>query len=203
MAAIRTVTYTSELFTPDGNNVDWTGNHTFPKFNPALGKLLSVYFTVTLNATLYGAAENRASGTVAEATIVVDTDMYVEMINGQKLPLYVLLNVSATNISGFDQPPGSIPDYEGTSAFNGTDANDTWGYIYYSDPANVTYYSGIGTFPLLTSTHASSRVDGGGSWASLIDTLAWSYATITYTYDDSRCLFGYKLDGCTGLPLSG
>ena len=199
MAAIKTVTYNSELFTPDGDYVDWTGDHIFPKFDPAMGRLISVYFTATLNATLYGAAENKASGKVDKASIVVDTDMFVEMINGQKLPLYVRLNNSTTNISGFD----GTWDFLGPSAFNGTDANDTWGYVYYDDPANVTYYSGIGTFPLLTYTHASSRVDGGGSWYSIIDTKAWSYATITYTYDDSRCLSGYKIDGCTGLPLSG
>ena len=36
----------------------------------------------------------------------------------------------------------------------------------------------------------------------MIDTLAWSNASISYTYDDARCLSGFKKDGCTGLPLS-
>jgi len=189
MAAIRTVTYTSDLYAPDGENVDWTDNHVFPKFDPDMGRLISVYFEATLNATVYGQATNFAPGTVPLATIVVDTDMYVEMINGKKLPLDVRLNISKENVPG------------NGGSFNGTDANDTWGYVYYDDPANVTYYSGIGTFPLLTKTHASSRVEGGGSWSSYIITKAWSYASITYTYDDSRCLSGYKIDGCTGAGL--
>ena len=64
-------------------------------------------------------------------------------------------------------------------------------------------YIGTNTFKLRTVTTAASTVVGGGNFASLIVTRAWSNATITYTYDDARCLSGYKIDGCTGLPLSG
>jgi len=205
LAAIRTVTYYSSLFadsTPPGEFVDWTDNFTFPYFDPAMGELISVYFTATLNATLEGAAENRALTPVQNAYFAVDAYMDAVMINGQHIPLQVYLRVPKTggiNVTAFD----GVWDFLGTSSFNGSDANDTWGYVYYDDSANTTDYVGTGTFPLLAYTRASSRVVGGGSWYSLITTLAWSNASITYTYDDARCLSGFKKDGCTGLPLSG
>jgi hypothetical protein len=205
LAAIRTVTYYSSLFadsTPPGEFVDWTDNFTFPYFDPAMGELISVYFTATLNATLNGAAENRALTSVQNAYFDVDAYMDAVMINGQHIPLQVYLRVpeaGGVNVTAYD----GVLDFLGTSSFNGSDANDTWGYVYYDDSANTTDYLGAGTFPLLAYTRASSRVVGGGSWYSLIDTLAWSNASITYTYDDARCISGYKKDGCTGLPLSG
>ena len=205
MAAIRTVTYADSLFTPDGEYVDWNSNHIFPYFDPAMGRLISVYFSATLNATLYGEAENKAASPVQNAWMNVDTNMYVEMLNGQHLPLEVLLRVPKTgtvSVGAFD----GTWDFLGPSAFNGTDANDTWDDIFYINPADVNDYVGTtpgDTFNLPAVTSAISQVRGGGSWWSIITTLAWSNATITYTYDDSRCLSGYKLDGCTGLPLSG
>ena len=205
MAAIRTVTYADSLFTPDGEYVDWNSNHIFPYFDPAMGRLISVYFSATLNATLYGEAENKAASPVQNAWMNVDTNMYVEMLNGQHLPLEVLLRVPKTgtvSVGAFD----GTWDFLGPSAFNGTDANDTWDDIFYINPADVNDSVGTtpgDTFNLPAVTSAISQVRGGGSWWSIITTLAWSNATITYTYDDSRCLSGYKLDGCTGLPLSG
>ena len=204
MAAIKTVTYNSELFTSIGGElVDWSDNHTFPYFDPDMGRLISVYFTATLNGTLYGEAENKATRPVEAAWMGVDTDMYVVMLNGQHLPLYVLLRVpsngSSVNVGPYDQ----IHDFLGSDSFNGTDANDTWDDIFYINAADVSDYVGTGTFNLSTVTSALSIVHGGGSWWSNITTKAWSNATITYTYDDSRCLSGYKVDGCTGLPLSG
>jgi len=137
MAAIRTVTYTHELFTPDGYFVDWNSNHIFPYFDPAMGRLISVYFSATLNATLYGEAENRALAPVPNAWMTVDTDMYVEMLNGQHLPLEVMLRVPKTgtvSVGAFD----GTWDFEGSSAFNGTDANDTWDDVYYVNAADNT-----------------------------------------------------------------
>jgi len=177
-------------------------NFTFPYFDPAMGKLISVYFAATLNATLDGAAENGAPKPVQNAYFAVDAYMDAVMINGQHIPLQVYLRVPETggiNVTAYD----GVWDFLGTSSFNGSDANDTWGYVYYDDSANTTDYVGTGTFPLLAYTRASSRVIGGGSWYSLITTLAWSNASIIYTYDDARCLSGFKKDGCTGLPLSG
>ena len=205
LAAIKTVTYSSSLYanlTPPGELVDWNDNFTFPYFDPAMGKLISVYFSATLNATLNGAAENGAPKPVQNAYIAIDAYLDAVMIDGQHLPLKVFLRVPETggiNVTAFD----GFSDFIGTSAFNGTDANDTWGYVYYNDSANTTGYIGTGTFQLFAYTRARSEVIGGGTWYSLINTRAWSNASLTYTYDDSRCLSGYKIDGCTGLPLSG
>ena len=99
LAAIRTVTYTSELYTPQGKLVDWTDNHTLPYFNPALGRLISIDFKATLNATLVGSATNLANESVDKAYMAVDTNMSVAMINGQLLPLKVRLRIPKTWLS--------------------------------------------------------------------------------------------------------
>jgi hypothetical protein len=198
-AAIRTVTYTSQLYTgstPQGKLVDWTDNHTLPYFNPALGRLISVDFRATLNATLNGYAQNQAGEPVPKAYMAVDTNMSVAIINGKLLPLKVRLRIP-------NDPSAYIYVGPYPGNFSGSDANETWGPVFYNDAANLTNYTGTGTFKLKTVTKGQSDVAGGGSWTTSILTRAWSYASITYTYDDARCLSGYKLDGCTGLPLSG
>jgi hypothetical protein len=109
LAAIRTVTYSSELFTgssPQGKFVDWTDNHKLPYFDPAKGRLISVDFKATLNASLVGKAENLADEPVPNAYMAVDTNMSVLMINGKQLPLKVLLRIPKTgftSVSGWDQ----------------------------------------------------------------------------------------------------
>jgi hypothetical protein len=210
LAAIRTVTYYSELFTnqtepltgQQGKFVDWTDNHTLPYFNPAMGWLLSVDFRATLNGSLNARAENLAATPVTTAYTAVNALMNVTMINGKLLPLDVLLRIPESgyiSVSAYD----GTNDLMGPDSYNGTDADNTTGSVHYSDNANVSQYIGVGTFLLLAKTHGVSDVSGGGTWDSRIRTTAWSYAAITYTYNDEICLSGYKKDGCTGLPLSG
>lgn len=201
LAAIKTVTYSSQL--PE-NLVNWNGNHNLPKFDPAMGNLISIDFTATLNASLDGKAENTNPNSGVQDCYMQDlTDMYVTMLDSSLLPLNVTLRYPSdgTNVSvtAFD---GTL-DFLGTSAFSGNDSGSTQDSIFYSLPAQMTPYIGTGTFNLLTVTTASSTVIGGGNFASFISTKAWSNATITYTYNDELCLSGYKKDGCTGLPLSG
>jgi|WetSurMetagenome_2_1015567.scaffolds.fasta_scaffold32315_3 hypothetical protein len=84
------------------------------------------------------------------------------------------------------------------------DSGSAQGGIFYTNPADLAPYIGTGTFNLPGSTLADISVRYfGGSVLAFLNTYGWSNATITYTYDDARCLSGYKLDGCTGLPLSG
>ncbi len=195
--AVQTVTYTSEL--PPETVGTWTKYHTLPYFDQNLGNLIAVDFTASLNATVDGAAENKAPSPVNGAYIAADADMYVDMINGDRLSLVVNLETAPTDLTAYD---GSV-DYQGTSAFSASDADDTQGAISYTDPITVADYIGIGTFDLEAVATAASYVVGGGNFASMITTYAWSNASITYTYDDLHCLSGYKIDNCTGQPLSG
>ena len=84
------------------------------------------------------------------------------------------------------------------------DSGSDQGGIFYTNAADLAPYIGTGTFNLPGSTIADISVRYfGGSVLAFLNTYGWSNATITYTYDDARCLSGYKIDGCTGLPLSG
>ncbi len=195
--AVKTVTYTSDL---PSKVTDWERNHTLPYFDPDLGNLISVDFKASLNATTDGKAENLGPSEVVGSYIDVDADMYVDMINGDRLPLHLKLATAPTTVSPFD---GNF-DYGGTSGFSASDADSIWGNIYYDDPAETAKYVGKGTFNLKASATGKSEVRGSGVWASLIMTYCWSNATITYTYDEcDPCISGYKIDGSTGAGLPG
>lgn len=145
-----------------------------------------------------GKGENLGSSPIEGAYIAADADMQVEMINGEHLSLLVNLETGKVYLPAFD----GTPDLEGPSAFNDSDAKDTWGRIYYDD-ARKDAYIGKGTFNLTANTSAESRTGGSGNFMYWVMTTAWSNASITYTYDELHCLSGYKIDACTGEPLSG
>jgi hypothetical protein len=93
------------------------------------------------------------------------------MINGEQLPLKVLLRIPKTGFTPVGAYDG-VRDFAGPDSFSGTDANDTWDTVFYNDAANLTGYVGTGTFKLLTVTKGKSDVAGGGTWQSLILTKA-------------------------------
>ncbi|MFZ2470945.1 MAG: choice-of-anchor E domain-containing protein [Methanothrix sp.] len=204
LAAIKTVTYPSTI---DKLMVDWDENHSLPYFNPALGRLISVNFNAMLNASLEGKAENKNTvrGVTGCYISAEPATLSVEMINGDLLHLDVNLRIPATGTISVTNHITEVgePKYTGTDSFNGTSINSTSGYVFYNTADKINAYIGTGTFNLAASAHASSEIKGGGNWWSDLTTYGWSNATITYTYDDSRCISGYKIDDCTGQPLAG
>ncbi len=154
--AVKTVTYYS--FIEPETVGTWTKYHTLPYFDPAMGNLISVDFTASLNATVDGAAENQAPSPVTGAYIAADADMYVDMINGDRLSLVVNLATAPTDLASYD----GTTDYQGPSAFSASDADDTQGTISYTDPIKVADYVGTGTFDLEAVATAASDVVGGG-----------------------------------------
>ena len=128
--AIKTVTYESSI-APE--TVGWTKYHTLPYFDPALGRLISVDFTASLNASVDGAAENTGPSPVNGAYVSADADMSVEMINGDQLSLHVDLETGTHDVSAFD----GTRDGQGSSAFSASDEGDTWDTISYTNPGDV------------------------------------------------------------------
>ena len=163
--------------TPQGEYFDWTKDYQFNKFDPSKGQLIAVEFNATLNGSLDACAENRANSPVNGAFVKVDANMSVEMIEGEMLHLDVDINTGLHNVTAFD----GVLNFQGSSAFCANATGNTSGS---KSPANVSAYVGPGTFNLTAVTTATSQVNGGGQWASIIEPRAWSYACITYTYDD-------------------
>ncbi len=179
-----------------GIYTDWTDDYQFNKFDPAKGKLLSVDFNATLNGSIYARAENLGGSNVSGAYALVDADMEVQLIEGETLPLNVVVSTGPTFLRYFD---GAI-DFGGPSGFTKFKEGNNSGTV---SAVNVTPYIGPGTFNLTAVTNATSTVGGSGAFMSILETRGWSYACITYTYDNTHCLSGYKIDGCTGNPLAG
>lgn len=193
--AVKTVTYTSEL--PPETVGTWERNHTLPYFDPDLGRLISVDFTASLNATVEGEIENLALSPATGAYIAADADMYVEMINGERLFLQLAVATDSVNLDPF-----SLPYWEGPDYFSGSDTGDVWDRIYYDDSRKDDYV-GKGSFDLTAYATAQSDVGGSGNFALIITTYSWSNATIAYTYDEcDPCISGYKINGSSGLGLA-
>jgi len=162
---------------PKGEFVDWTADYQFNKFDPSKGRLLGVEFNATLNGSLFAEAENRANLPVTGAYVNVNSNMSVEMIEGEMLNQDVNITSGTYNVAKFD---GTL-DFLGPSAFNASAEDNTSGSV---SPSNVAAYVGPGIFNLTAIVTATSQLVGGGEWALKIDPRAWSYACITYTYDD-------------------
>ncbi len=201
LAANRTVTYYSEI---PNQTVNWPPNqkHTFPYFDSDMGRLIRIDFTATLNGSMNGTTENRniASG-VDESYFQDRTRLSVQMINGDWLNLSVDLRVP--DAGSVELQPFTLPYWAGSDTLSGYDYGEDHDSINYTLAGDLADYIGTGTFDLPGRATAQTSTIGGGVQVSDIRTYGWSNATITYTYDDSRCLSGYKIDRCTGLPLSG
>ncbi|HOU70032.1 MAG TPA: choice-of-anchor E domain-containing protein, partial [Methanothrix sp.] len=182
--------------TPQGEFVDWSDSYNFTKFDPSKGTLTGIEFNATLNGSLFAEAENRARTPVNGAYVNVLANLTVQMIEGEKLNLLVPITTGLHNVTAFD----GVLDFKGTSAFNASAEGNTNGTI--TNVSNLSAYVGSGNITLPAVCIASSTVGGGGTWASNITTLAWSYACITYIYDNTHCLSGYKKNGCTNESLA-
>ncbi len=200
-ASIKTVSYTSMI--PE-HMVGADKVHTFPYFDPALGTLVSVNFIASLNGTLDAQAENLGSTGYTQCYVTDLAEMYLTMINGDDFYLNVALRVPKTGYASVG-PFDGAQDLMGSDTFSGQDYGDTSDIVIYTAPDDVDDYYGVGTFNLPMYTIAASSVRGGGNWYTEIATTAWSHAIITYTYDEkvTYCLSGYKINGCTGEPISG
>ncbi|MGV8175267.1 MAG: carboxypeptidase regulatory-like domain-containing protein, partial [Methanothrix sp.] len=201
LAAVRQATFYSHI---DNRTVDWPAgqNHTFPYFDPEMGRLIRIDFMATLNSSMNGTTENRNNQSGVRMSYLQDfTDLAVKMINGDWLNLTVNLSVPETGSVSLE--PFTLPIWSGNDTLSGYDYGDTHGWINYTAQGDLAGYIGTGYFNLSATATATTSVTGGGNQVSDLRTFGWSNATITYTYDDSRCISGYKLDRCTGLPLSG
>jgi len=201
LAAIRTVTHYSSI---ENQTVDWPSNqkHTLDYFDPDKGRLIRIDFAATLNGSMYGKIENRNINASVERAFFSDiTNLSVKMINGNFLDLNISLRVPKSGFKKLENH--TLPLWSGNDTLVGSDYEDTQKSIVYTSASDLAGYIGTGTFDLPATAIADTLTGGGGVMVSNISTYGWSNATITYTYDDSRCLSGYKIDGCTGLPLSG
>ena len=178
--------------------------HDFQRFDPANGELLQIKFTATLNGSMNGAAENREPGKSAEAAFEDRLRMQVTMLDANLLNLYVFLRVPDANGTYVSLAPFTLPLWSGPDTMSGGDWGSIQGSVVYTSAVAMAPYIGTGNFTLPASGYAvASGIFLGGNTVFDIRSYGWSNATITYTYDDSRCLSGYKLDRCTSLPLSG
>ena len=201
LAAIRTVSYNSEI---DLAQIPWNENHVLPYFDPDLGKLLRIDFVTTLNGSEDVCIQNYHISQPALAHLTDNASLWVTMLNGLDIiPLRVDMRSPETGNYTLAPYTGSACGLFSDSATD-VDSGSDQGGIFYTNAADLAPYIGTGTFNLPGSTIADISVRYfGGSVLAFLNTYGWSNATITYTYDDARCLSGYKIDGCTGLPLSG
>ena len=202
LAANKYLSYTSAI---PKTLTDWDKNHSLPLFDPALGKLTSVTFYITINGTMDGKAENLGPSWANSSFLRSIILMQVTMPDSSDLSFSKTLRYPSTGFIKVS-PYDGLTDYAGPDTIAGNASGYESQTKVYALPADLALY--IASFPGETKdfpchVEAASSASGSGNFQSIFETMAGSYAKITYGYDDLNCLSGYKLDGCGNIGLPG
>ncbi|MDD1759132.1 MAG: choice-of-anchor E domain-containing protein, partial [Methanothrix sp.] len=183
--------------------ISWpTGtNHTFDKFDPALGNLTKVNLAARLDGNLSGLYENANPKNWLNKSYARTNATMDILLNGSKLltlkiELKIPKDKEYINLSPYTEPmfSGKNDTFSGENVSNDTD---------YTNPTDLSSYIGLEKLILPCRTNGAIEVkslEGGANVNSQLRSWGWSNATLTYTY--LLNLSGYKKN-CTGWPLSG
>lgn len=152
----------------------------FPKFDPSLGTLDSIYFW------LYGFV----SGSIAfenedpvPATINYGLSAIIELQKPDSSPLVAAIPLysGSDSVTAYD----GTTDYNGTSGrtYNGLSDSDTDSDTY-TDTATKNLFTGLGNITLYVDALATSYASGSGNLAALFSTDASAEVEVTYNYHE-------------------
>ncbi len=160
----------------------WTENITLPKFNPAMGTLLSASVYTFAEMSSQAQLEN-LDAQAAGYTVVTNGTIQVE--DGEVSMLVELDFVRNTNLAAFD----GGADFLGPSAiiFPDLTNNDSQTQAI----SNLTAYTGAAeNFDLMVTTDSFSSVIGPANNLRLITTNASAQACVTYEYENTILIPG-------------
>ncbi len=164
-------------FVPLGTT-NWANSITFPRFNPALGTLDSIEFT------LYGHVEGSAgfeNKDAAPATITMDLQALLRLRRPDDSLLVLTIPVVSTidSASAWD----GADDYAGTSGKTYLNlAADSIDSAVTSAPADIALFTGIGNIILPVTANGASTGSGAGNLLLQFSTSASAEASVTYHY---------------------
>ena len=162
---------------------DWSAFISIAKFNPALGHLNSVVFSMTGLVQGSAQVENTSPSSGADVKLTLAAGMALTRPGGGA-PLVVATPLSITLFSA--SPFDGVVDFAGTSGATlsgllGTKFNSA----HYESAADLALFSGPGSISLPLTAIGASRASAGGSTISLFSTEARGEVTVAYKYTPS------------------
>lgn len=157
---------------------NWSGSISIPKFNPSLGTLNSIQFS--LDGHVEGSA-GFESKDASPATVTMDLQSMLRLRRPNNTVLVLTIPVASTsdNVTAWD----GVDDYAGASgktyaALSG-DSSDSFTSSSLSDK---NLFTGAGSILLPVTANGASTGSGAGNLLLQFSTLASSSATVTYDY---------------------
>ncbi len=162
---------------------DWTAPITVPKFNPALGTLNSIVFSMTGYVRGNAQVENTSPSSGSETKLTLASGLTLTRPGGG--PALVVATPIVIN-------PFSAGPFDGVIDFAGTSGATLSGLLgskfnlfHYESDADKALFTGGGTIDLPLTAIGTSRANGGGSTISLFETESRGEVTVTYRYSAS------------------
>ncbi|MCX7379881.1 MAG: DUF4347 domain-containing protein, partial [Alphaproteobacteria bacterium] len=172
---------TTASVTKPSQNTNFNTPLLLPQFDPALGTLTSVKFT--LDGSVSGTSRAENIGTAATLTLNLKADEQLSLPSalGGALVAQVFPLVQATFNAAADD---SVLDFGGTSGItiagqNGTQSTSS---AVLTDAPTLAAFTGTGTVSMPFSATGISVTTGSGNVVSFYSTQAGATATVTYTY---------------------
>ncbi|HVP39735.1 MAG TPA: choice-of-anchor E domain-containing protein [Candidatus Saccharimonadales bacterium] len=176
-ARAATLTYTS---TVPMQTTNWSTSLTVPKFNPALGMLMSVSVTVRDSAQHTTQFENLSPSSTSH--LWDSTYVQVDVLSPASAPLASALDIFyKTGVFGIYD---GVLDYAGTSGGTYPQSAVATGGAVLSAPGDLAAFTGTGSVSLPCSATAWFVVSySGGNARYVLTTTAAATVTVTYTYN--------------------
>jgi hypothetical protein len=166
---------------PDLVATNWTGYLTIAKFDPSLGELISVSFTIAGAISTDAAFENKAASPET-IEVEVTATMHLRRPDLTTLILSIPDQFYDNDVTAYD----GVDDFGGTSGMtlpgliaSATDSSTT------TNASDLALFTGTGNISLPVDASGFSSVTGSSNLHFTVSTSAQAQASVTYTYNDA------------------
>jgi hypothetical protein len=182
-------------------NTNWNGNVSIPQFNPALGTLLSIQFTLS------GNVQGSASAESLDGQPTIVNTQSSAMITLQRPDLSVLvITTPVANFSDAFTAFDGVIDFGGTSGATHAGINVTDTDMATSPPplSDLVLFTGVGNIILPVVAQGTSQANGAGNLITQFTTMASASVEVCYTYEvNSPPVFTEPTCGATYMATAG
>ena len=159
---------------------NFTANIGVNQFDPAMGTLTGIQFTLT--GTVLGTVQFESKG-AAPSTVTSNLAATITLLRPDSSTIAVVLpTVSAvTNLSAYD----GVVDFSGTSGRTFANVTNTVSITsgVMGSAADLTLFQGLGSISLPVSASAASSTTGAGNLITQFTTTAGADGSVTYFYN--------------------
>lgn len=182
-------------------STNWNTTVSIPKFNPALGTLQSIQFT--LSGNVQGTA--RAESLDASPTIV-NTQFSADITLTRPDLSVIVVTIPIANFTDAFGPFDGTIDFAGTSGIThpGINASDSDVVVSPPPPSDLALFTGLGNIVLPVNANGTSTASGSGNLITQFTTQAQCTVEVCYTYEvNTPPVFTEPTCGATYMATAG